>query len=61
MAVQKYLPLELPNDHDEIYVLVHGVYGRPFKATWHDGNPPYIISESGLQYWGYEISSWSLQ
>jgi hypothetical protein len=54
----KYLPIEKPANLEEIWVIVHGVYGKPFKAIWHDGNPAYVVSESGLSYWSYEVSEW---
>lgn len=57
----KYIPLEKPDNESNIWVVCRGIYGKPFKAVYYESNPSYVISESGLQYWAYEIVKWSYQ
>jgi hypothetical protein len=54
----KYLPIEKPDNESTIWVVLNSIYGYPFQVTWYDGNPSYVVSESGLTYNAYEIVKW---
>jgi len=61
MSTWKTFPLNVPDDHQEVWVRVKYYYSTPFLATYHVDTETFVSTDNAITYPVWTIARWKPQ